>query len=201
MNEAEPCILAFVIASVLVSLELVTSKYPRTVYLLRRCWALYAYAFIYGVIAAGVTFFWTTLSAAGKVQAQGLDFSNPWVRAGAVGIAVKAFLHIRFFTVGAGADAFPVGVETIVQLFEPWLLDTIDLDHFQALVRYIAPRAATYNNPENVRTAIQQNTPKSQSTSGRAFLSDVQQASSVAEAMRFYLVFVGTKLFDATFPP
>jgi hypothetical protein len=201
VNRAGPCVLAFVLAAVLATLELITSRYPRTAYLLRRCWALYVYALVYGLIAAGVTLFWGTLSAATTVQAQGIDFSNPWVRAAAVGIAVKAFLHIRFFTVGSGSDAFPVGIETIVQLFEPWLLDTIDLFHFQALVQYIGPRTAKYNNLQNVRTAIQQNTPKSQSTSGRAFLSDVQQSSTVAEAMRFYLTFVGTRLFDSTFPP
>jgi hypothetical protein len=201
VNEAGPTILAFVLASVLAALELATSKYPRTVYLLRRCCALHVYALVYGIIAAGVAFFWSSLSAAGKVQVQGLDFSNPWVRALAVGITVKAFLHIRFFTVRAGADAFPVGVETLVQLFEPWLLETIDLDHYQAIAQYIAPRAVKYNNLQNVRSAIQQNTPRSQSTSGRAFLSDVQQAPTVVEMMRFYLVFVGTKLFDAVFPP
>lgn len=49
---------------------------------------MYPYAFIYGVIAVGVTIFWTALSPATNNQAQGADFSNLWIRAVAVGLTV-----------------------------------------------------------------------------------------------------------------
>lgn len=200
MSQAGPCVLAFVLASLLTTVELITTKYPHTAYLLRRCWALYAYALIYGVIAVGVTIFWNALSTAGMMHVQGADLSNPWLRALAVGFTVKAFLHVRFFSVTVGSDSFPIGIETAVQLFEPWLLSTIDLDHFLALGQYIGTRAAKYNNLQNVQTAIQQNTPQNPSTLSRAFLSDVQRSTTVADALRLYLTFVGTKLFDSTFP-
>ena len=50
-----PSSLAFGIATVIALLELITSKYPRTFFLLKRSRALYTYALIYGVIAFGVT--------------------------------------------------------------------------------------------------------------------------------------------------
>ena len=86
-------------------------------------------------------------------------------------------------------------------MFEPWLLNKIDLDHFLALGQYIGARAAKYNNLENVQTAIEQNIPQSQAAVTKAFLSDVQRSTTVPEALRLYLMFVGPKLFDSTFPP
>lgn len=187
----------------LAALELVTSKYPRTFSLLKRSPAFYAYAVIYGVIAFGVTLGLGGLVKSGAVKLEGLGLSSPWIQALAVGVTFKAFLHVRFFSVGVGSEGFPVGIETLVQLFEPWLLRTIDLDHFRALRDYIAPRAQKFPNLTAVRSKIAQNLPPSmsaQSAEGKAFLADVQQAISVDEAMRLYMRFVGRKLFDSVFP-
>jgi hypothetical protein len=120
-----------------------------------------------------------------------------------VGVTFKSFLHVRLFTIQAGSKGFPIGVETLVQLFEPWLLKTIELDHFIALRNYIAPRARKFPDLATVRARIADNLPPSlskQSDEGKAFLADVQQATSVNEAMRLYMSFVGRKLFDAVFP-
>ncbi len=90
-----------------------------------------------------------------------------------------------------------------MQLFEPWLLRTIDLDHFRALRDYIAPRAEKFPDLATVRTRIAETLPPSmcaQSAEGKAFLADVQQATSVDEAMRLYMRFVGRRLFDSIFP-
>src|SRR6266571_5245648 len=54
MIQLGPPVLAFVIASFIAALELITSKYPRTFFLLKRCPALYIYALIYGVIGLAV---------------------------------------------------------------------------------------------------------------------------------------------------
>jgi len=120
-----------------------------------------------------------------------------------IGVTLKAFLHIRLFNVTIGAESFPVGVETLVQLFEPWLQRTIELDHFNALRNYIAPLALRYTDLDLVKKQIAQNLPPSMSAEGvegKAFLADVQQASSVTEVMRLYMTSVGRRLFDSVFP-
>jgi len=143
-----PPILAFAIATFLAFLELVTSKYPRTAFLLRKSSALYGYVLVYGLIAFGVTLGIGSLIKAEIIKLSGIGLSNPWAQAVAVGVSFKALLHIRLFSVSVGSETFPIGVETLVQLFEPYLLRTIDLDCFNAMEAYIAPRAAARQNLE-----------------------------------------------------
>jgi hypothetical protein len=203
MKQLGPALLSLVLASSLAALELVTSKYPRTFSLLRRCWAFYVYATIYGVIAFCVTLGLGALVKSGTIKLEGLGLSSPWVQAVAVGVTFKAFLHIRLFSVSVGAESFPVGVETLVQLFEPWLQRTIELDHFNALRNYIAPRVQKYPDLELVKKQIAQNLPPSMSADsaeGKAFLADVQRAVSVNEVLRLYMSSVGRGLFDSVFP-
>jgi uncharacterized membrane protein len=70
-----PPFLAFVIATFLAFLELVTSKYPRTPFLLRRSLALYGYALVYGLIAFGVTLGIGSLINAGVIKLAGIGLS------------------------------------------------------------------------------------------------------------------------------
>jgi hypothetical protein len=204
MNHLGPALLSSALATSLAALELITSKYPRTFSLLRRSWAFYAYAIIYGIIAFCVMLGLEVLVKSGTVKLEGLGLSSAWVQAVVVGVTFKAFLHIRLFSVSVGAESFPVGVETLVQLFEPWLERTIELDHFIALRNYIAPRALKYTDLGLVKKQIAQNLPPSMSAEGaegKAFLADVQQASSVTKAMSLYMTSVGRRLFDSVFPP
>jgi hypothetical protein len=203
MNQLGPALLSLVLATSLAALELITSKYPRTLSLLRHSWAFYAYGIVYGIIAFCVMLGLRALVKSGTVKLEGLGLANPWVQALATGVTFKALLHIRLFSVSIGAESFPVGVETLVQLFEPWLLRTIELDHFNALRNYIAPRAQKYIDLDLVKKQIAQNLPPSMSADGaegKAFLADVQRAGSVSEALRLYMNAVGRRLFDSVFP-
>jgi hypothetical protein len=166
MSQPGPALLSFALATSLAALELITSKYPRTFSLLRHSWAFYAYAIIYGVIAFCVMLGLGALVKSGTVKLEGLGLSSPWVQAVVIGVAFKAFLHIRLFSVSLGAESFPVGVETLVQLFEPWLQRTIELDHFNSLRNYIAPRAQKYSDLDLVKQQIAQNLPPSMSADG-----------------------------------
>ncbi len=201
-----PAILAFATAAAVSASELITTRYPRTYFLLKRSRALYAYVLIYGFIAFGVLFLSDALVRAGTVKLEGLGLSSPWVRAIAVGITVKAFLHINLFTVGAGSQSKPVGLETVVQLFEPQLLRTITLDEDDAVKRYIQPRAARYppdnpNNLNNVKALIKDNVPAALPDEERAaFENDVDKAPTVTRAMEKFLRFVGRATFERVFP-
>ena len=202
MGNVGPSLLAFLIASIIASLELITSKYPRTFFLLKNSRALYLYAFIYGAIGGGVLLGLQSLIDAKLVKLEGLGLSNAWVQALVVGLSVKAFLHIRLFSVNVAQQSFPVGVETIVQLFEPWLLRTIELDHFNAGRNFVGSRAAKFPDPNSVKNTIKANVPPTFSSPEKAaFSADVDKATTVVEMMELFLGFLGRGSFDRVFPP
>jgi hypothetical protein len=101
----------------------------------------YGYVFIYGALGAAALVLLPLVGS--EVTMTGVGLENPWVKALLVGFSVKAVLHIRIFMVSTGPNqSFPVGLETFVQLFEPWMLTSLDLDHFSAQQAFIKPRAA-----------------------------------------------------------
>jgi hypothetical protein len=88
-------IVAFVVAGLVTALELITTKYPRTSgFVLQIKW-FYAYVLIYGVLGA-IAYSLLPLLA-GEVALTGIGLSNA-----VVGFSIKAFLHIRIFTVSTG---------------------------------------------------------------------------------------------------
>ena len=199
MSAFGPPLLAALVALVVASLELITSTYPRTFVFIGRHWALYAYAALYALIAFLVQLGWDVLQ--GSVSATGFGLSNPWVRALVVGISVKAFMHIRLFNVTVGAQSFPVGVESLLQLVEPWLLDSIRFEYLSGVETFINPYAQRYSDLAQVKTTIIDRS--SQILSGlehAGFATSVNQASTVDSAMKLYLKLVGDKYFKSTFP-
>lgn len=194
---------ALLIASGITLLELITTEYPRTYpLLLRDSKKIYVYSIIYGAIAFGVTIGIDSLIASDVVTLEGIGLSNLWIRAVAIGLTVKAFLHIRLFTVGiSGRDQFPIGVETIVLLFEPWLLRDIEIDHFNTMRAYIQPRLAKYNDLQNVKQLITDNVPTSLPAEERkAFITDINEKTSIVEAMEKFIRYLGMRSFERAFP-
>jgi hypothetical protein len=200
MTELLPFGVAFAVAFAITLLELVTSKYPRTIFLLAGSISLYAYGVVYGLIAAGIDAMLPVISDQATVS--GVAISNPWVRAIAIGLSVKAFLHIRFFDVTTGpGKSFPVGVESFVQLFEPWLLRSIDLDHFLATRRLVQSRAAAYADVATARSRALANIPSSFDASERAaFENDLDNATTIERVMETYLTVLGRKIFSSVYP-
>jgi hypothetical protein len=186
--------LAFTIAFAVTYVELVTSNYPRTGFLVIRCWKLYLYSGIYGAIACGVTVFWGYLVEGGFVSFSGAGDSNIWLRTVVIGFSAKAFLHIRLFTVHSGGkNGLPIGVETLVQPFEPWLLREIDLCHFNEMSSFLGDVKNEYTDLDDVKRMIDIDVsalPKD-GAEAKAFRIDVKQAKTVMEALGLYLTFLG----------
>jgi hypothetical protein len=195
-----PAMLALAIASLITTIELITSKYPHTAPLIGKCRYLYAYVLIYGLISFGVTLGFDQLVQSGRIKLEGVG-ADPWWQAVALGFSTKALLHIRIFSVTAGAQSFPIGTETIVQLFEPWLLDQVMLYEFNAVKKFIAPRAAAHLNLAQVKRDILENLPPAFSGPERtAFQADINNQTSVVDAMEMYLSRFGKASFDRVFP-
>jgi hypothetical protein len=189
----------FVVAALVTAVELITSKYPRTVrFAVKSVW-FYAYILIYGLLGA-IAF--ALLPLLGDQVTTESVISNPWVKAAIIGFSVKAFLHIRIFAVSTGpGQSFPVGLESFVQLFEPWILRSLELDHYSEQSAFIASRAAKFANVAAARTEAKNNPPPGLSPAEKAvFEADIDQAANAAQVIAAYLKYSGIRLTKTTFP-
>jgi len=197
-----PALLAFLIATAAAASELITTKYPRTYFLLARSAALYSYSVIYGLIAFGIMWAVDTLTAHKLITLSGLGVESRWTQAVAIGLSCKAILHINLFSVGSASRPSPVGLETLVQIFEPELLRRILLKEFDAVRAYIGPRTSKYANLQDVKTQIKTNIPRTLPKEERAaFQNDIDTSTTIADAMEAFLRFVGRATFSRVFPP
>jgi hypothetical protein len=202
MANALLAILAFLIAASISIAELVTAKYPRTFFLVGKERPLYLYGVIYGLVAAAVFLGLDALIASNRLTLEGLGLSHPAVRAVIVGLTTKALLHINLWTVGTGSRSMPVGIATLVQLFEPQLLRTLELNEFNRARSFLAPRAAKYPDLAAVKADILSNIPQTLPTEERgAFENEVSKATTVIAAMELLLRFLGRRTFDRVFAP
>lgn len=194
-------LLAMIVAALVSGLELITSTYPRTFSFISRCKSFYVYVSVYAGFAFLVMLFIDFLVANKSVTLEGSLIANGWALAVLVGISIKAFLHISLFNVTVGTRSFPIGVESLMRMFEPWLLQQIELFHFNSLRRYIAPKSASHNNLATVKKTVLANIPSRFSEAEkRAFQDDVKKATSVVDVMEMFLIFVGRGTFDRVFP-
>lgn len=192
--------LTFAVATTVTAVELITSKYPRTANFVVTSGWFYAYVLVYGILGAAALSI-APLTGADVTSDAGI-LNNPWAKAAIIGFSIKAFLHIRIFTVTTGpGQSFPVGLESFVQLFEPWLLNTIDLDHYFKQRAFITPRAARFANVIDARNQALGAIPTGFSPQEKAALtSDINQATTSEEVIRSYLKYTGIKLTKDTFP-
>lgn len=137
-----------------------------------------------------------------QVTVEGVGLSNPWLKAAFVGFSVKAFLHVRLFTVSRGpGDQFPVGLETFVQLFEPWFLSNLQLDHYSREMEFVTPRAERCANLAAAQALAKANIPPAFKSAVRAALrADVDQETTREGVVIVYLTYCGMKLTSNTFP-
>lgn len=191
----------FAVATVVTAVELLTSKYARTVrFAVKSAW-FYAYILIYGLLGAIAL---ALLPLVGdQVTTEGIAINNPWIKAAVIGFSIKALLHIRIFAVSTGpGQSFPVGLESFVQLFEPWMLRSLELDHYSEQRDFIAPRAAKFANVADARTQSKNNPPPGLSGAEKAvFEADIDQAATAEQVIAGYLKYSGVRLTKTTFPP
>lgn len=196
-----PAFLAFTIAALIAWLELITSKYPRTFDHLWTCWLLYLYALVYGVISFGAMLGLVQLVNGGAIKLEGVFLSSVWIQAIAIGLSTKALLHIRLFNISVGTTSFPLGTESILHLFEPLVLEKIELYEFNAIRSLIEVRARSYSVLKSVKDQIKFNIPQSLTGIERkSFEIDVDAKKTVIEAMELYLRRFGRRSFDRVFP-
>lgn len=121
-----------------------------------------------------------------------------------IGLTVKAFLHIRIFEVSTGAapgKSVPVGIETVTQLFEPWLLRNIGLEHWIAKTEFLTAAVAKHSNLNQTRATALGAIPSSfDAVEKAAMIADLNAAATVNDVLDVYLTNVGCRGFRTTFP-
>jgi hypothetical protein len=196
-----PAALCFCLAAGVTGLELVTTKYPRSPYfcVLGVGW-FWVYVVIYGIIGAGAYLALPLISD--QVTVTGIGISNSWIKAAIVGISIKALLHIRLATVSTGPGTqFPLGIETIVQIFEPWMLRNLELANWNCLVAFVTPRAARIASVNDARTLAKSNPPVVLSAAERAaFNADIDAKTSSVDVIIVYLNYSGITATKRVFP-
>lgn len=201
LNLICPAILALILATAVAWLELVTSKYPRTLFLIKDYKLLYVYSFVYGLAGFLVMLGIGLFTNGNEVQITGPVVTTRWTEALAVGLSTKALLHIRLFTVSTGSQSVPVGIESIVHLFEPTLLQNIDLQEFYKVRQHLRPLSLKYSDLATVKQMILSDLPQSFSGAERmSFETDIETAKNVVMAMEVYLRRFGKANFSRLFP-
>ena len=203
--------LALLIAYLFVILELITSEYPETFSFILKKPFLHIYGSIYGVLSFFIVLGLDELIKSGNLQIEGLGLSNIWWKACLIGISAKGFLKIRLFSVKTGSDSFPVGIDSIVQIFEPWLLRRIDIEEFNEVRDFLENRVREVvgNNPgsndilrnldlNRVKDSMRQIMPSRlmDQEKTKTFNIDLDKAEDVANAMELYLRNFGIKAFE-----
>lgn len=199
-----PPFIAFLLASGITFLEILTSEYPRTFNFILTCWKLWVYALVYGIIAFIVACFADQLIETGDLTISGFGTSNPWVRALAIGLAIKAVLHIRLFSVSIqGKVSTPIGLETILLLFEPWLLKGIKLHETVQISKYFDNWLQ--NHPldlDQMRSRVAKNLQMLESEEKKALVRDINDSEIVTcerDLMYLYIKLFGKNLFEQIF--
>lgn len=193
--------LAAVVAALITALELVTSKYPRTFRFIRGCWALWVYALIYGLLAGGAWLAIGPLESSGEFHVSGALSKSPWLAAIGIGLSTKALLHINLFTVSSGGQSFPIGTESIVQVFEPWLLRTLLVHEYNAVLEFVRPFEGKYPILTDAKQrAIAHKPATLPNAESQAFEVDIDRCRSVHDVLDLYLRTFGARSFQNAFP-
>lgn len=204
MVEYGPPVLALIVGSVIAALDLVSTKYPRTRSFLASSRSLIYYSLLYGIISVVVMLALDAYVTAQVVSLPGVDLDNPWLTAISVGLAVKAFLTINIYTVRTGPgeeDKMPIGLSTITKLIEGLFLFDIDVHESNAVRKHVQTRLGTYNALADVKKTIKGNLPNFYSDQANvAYAVDVDNFSSIKDALASYLRYVEIRMFDSVFP-
>ena len=200
MSRVGAAAVAFAVGALFTCFELRFSKYPHTGSLIVWKRPFWIYCGLYGLVAVGGFLLSGLLIAKGVLKLGGLSLESPYGLAAVLGLSSKAIMQLSIFNVTAGSASFPIGFQTIVQVFEPYLLHAISLKEFNAVRMFVMPYALKYPDLNTVKTMIKNNIPDSISHRDRvAFEGDIDKDRQVHEAMERFLRFLGEETFLRVF--
>jgi hypothetical protein len=155
---------------------------------------------IYGVLAGLLQYLWPLL--ADQTRMTGIGIGNGWVRALITGFFIKGLLHIRLVNVATGpGKSFPLGLESIVRIFEPWLLTEIGLHVFSAKKVWLKKHVGAYADVAMARARALDNIPSGFDPAEQASLrADIKRADSAEKVLDVYVTYAGPKALASVFP-
>ncbi|MEO0804413.1 MAG: hypothetical protein AAFY57_19395 [Cyanobacteria bacterium J06642_2] len=195
-------VLAFVFAYLVTLFELITVEYPRTYSLVVKRWPIHAYAGWYGVLGAILFVIFDRLSAANLVSVSGMQLAPLWVRAIVIGIISKGIMGIKFVTFAQKNGSFPFGLETIANIFAPFLAAEIaDLEFNDLRSLVDAKLSQKQLSLEDIREILKSNIPpKAEETAKKSFKVELQEETHPNELCVSYISLFGVRSFNRIFP-
>jgi hypothetical protein len=139
MSDPLPYLLAFIVATLIAYLELETSLYPHTRFLIKNYRLIGYYLIFYGFI--GVVFYWLIVFTGVNVIISDKIVDNLYIQAILVGAVSKGISDWNFITIPIGVNAKPIGFKTIVEPMQKELLSRLDEEESNSLREYVtSPR-------------------------------------------------------------
>jgi hypothetical protein len=200
MKMVGPFLLALLVGSGAAILDLVSSKFSTTMSLvLVRSRAIYLLGLIHGVLAGSVSALHPGVISFQLANGQALH--SAWIWAVLTGIFTRPFLQTKIFTVSSGRNATRIGLQSIMQLFEPQLIREVILDEFYAVRSFVQKYTKRYADLDVVKSMVAESLPGELPEPERqAFLFELEKAKTVTDALEGFLRFVGISAFQSTFP-
>jgi hypothetical protein len=210
MNLLWPAVITFCVGAFFTWFELRVSKYPTTGHFIAFIRPVLIYCTVYGAIATGGFLLSGSLIANGKLKIEGLGLESPYalyILAVVLGLSSKAIMQLNLYTVLIGSTPFPLGFQTFIQIFEPFLLRSILIKEDDEVRNFVEPFAAKYpitagdkTKLDEVKQMIFGNIPKQLPDEERsAFKNDIEKDTQVHEAMEHFLRFLGRGTFLRVF--
>jgi hypothetical protein len=191
-------LVAFGVAWIVVIVELLSSEYPRTYFALTKSKSLALYAAFYGLLAVIALFLFATV--VDIRLANGVALMSPWVTAAICGASIKSVLQLNIATIRIGSERIPIGLKTLVQLFEPPLLRSIAFQEFLGVRALVSKFVTADRVIGEVKRAATDGIPPSLPKAEReGFSADVELSTSVERVMTLYLRFAGREAFTRVF--
>ncbi len=174
----------------------------------RRSLALWVLGAIYGIFA--VVFLYLLSEYFIRIEINSTVFRRPigdealfWVYVIFCGISIKSLLNISFYNVRMDGKSFPIGLATLVRIFEPQLKKSIETDHYIAFDTFLthAEAKTVHLSLMDIHNVIRnQILTRFEASEVSAFLLDLASRRTVRESYIFYLRAYGKKMFCHTFP-
>jgi hypothetical protein len=170
--------------------------------------ALWGYGLIYGVLSVFFFLFLNneliniSISASGAAKPLSEEFKS-LAFAIFAGVSIKSLLNISFYNARVDGKTFPVGFATVVKIFEPQLLKSLESDHFINYDSFLkmAVEKTSHLSIQDIHN-VMRNTVDSMLTTSEVsgFLMGLAATKNPRESLSLYLKVFGRKIFCHTFP-
>lgn len=165
---------------------------------IQTCRSAWIYLAVQGVIGAVGYLLLGYLTEQGIVKVPDQVTKSPYLQAIIMGLLAKSISYVTLFDGGASGKEMTIGFKTIVDGLD----EKVNEDEKIAIIEYLSTKERKYHSLDEVKDTIKRWVPHKfeDKKDLDAFLGDLENQTSVYDAMLQFLREVGKKMFDRAFP-